>query len=78
MSVRSIRYLLQDQQLAIAIRQKQMSLEFWVTIFWDPDLDFHLHINRGAGAFVCGEGSALTASIEGKRGMPACKTTSYR
>ena len=25
---------------------------------------FHIHINRGAGAFVCGEGSALTASIE--------------
>ena len=32
-----------------------------------------LHINRGAGAFVCGEGSALTASIEGKRGMPRVK-----
>lgn len=34
---------------------------------------FNLHINRGAGAFVCGEGSALTASIEGKRGMPRVK-----
>ena len=34
---------------------------------------FHLHINRGAGAFVCGEGSALTASIEGSRGMPRVK-----
>lgn len=34
---------------------------------------FHIHINRGAGAFVCGEGSALTASIEGKRGMPRVK-----
>ena len=33
----------------------------------------HMHINRGAGAFVCGEGSALTASIEGKRGMPRVK-----
>ena len=30
-------------------------------------------VNRGAGAFVCGEGSALTASIEGKRGMPRVK-----
>lgn len=37
------------------------------------DFSFHLHINRGAGAFVCGEGSALTASIEGKRGMPRVK-----
>lgn len=35
--------------------------------------DFDIHINRGAGAFVCGEGSALTASIEGKRGMPRVK-----
>lgn len=37
------------------------------------DFSFKLHINRGAGAFVCGEGSALTASIEGNRGMPRVK-----
>ena len=37
------------------------------------DKSFSIHINRGAGAFVCGEGSALTASIEGKRGMPRVK-----
>lgn len=37
------------------------------------NFSFHLHINRGAGAFVCGEGSALTASIEGNRGMPRVK-----
>ena len=35
--------------------------------------NFTMHINQGAGAFVCGEGSALTASIEGKRGMPRVK-----
>ena len=34
---------------------------------------FHLHISKGAGAFVCGEGSALTASIESHRGMPRTK-----
>ena len=34
---------------------------------------FDIYINRGAGAFVCGEGSALTASIEGKRGIPRVK-----
>ncbi len=34
---------------------------------------FRMHISRGAGAFVCGEGSALTASIEGKRGFPRVK-----
>ena len=37
------------------------------------EFSFRLHINRGAGAFVCGEGSALTASIEGNRGMPRVK-----
>lgn len=37
------------------------------------NFSFDLKINRGAGAFVCGEGSALTASIEGKRGMPRVK-----
>lgn len=35
--------------------------------------DFELKICQGAGAFVCGEGSALTASIEGNRGMPRVK-----
>ena len=37
------------------------------------EFSFTLNINRGAGAFVCGEGSALTATIEGKRGMPRVK-----
>ncbi len=32
--------------------------------------DFHVHIKEGAGAFVCGEETALIASIEGQRGMP--------
>lgn len=35
--------------------------------------DFNIKISQGAGAFVCGEGSALTASIEGNRGMPRVK-----
>ena len=37
------------------------------------EFSFDLQINKGAGAFVCGEGSALTASIEGRRGMPRVK-----
>ncbi|MDR2601941.1 MAG: 4Fe-4S dicluster domain-containing protein [Spirochaetaceae bacterium] len=37
------------------------------------DFNFHLTIYRGAGAFVCGEGSALMGSIEGRRGMPRVK-----
>ncbi|MFA5689140.1 MAG: NADH-quinone oxidoreductase subunit NuoF [Kiritimatiellales bacterium] len=34
------------------------------------DFSFELHIQEGAGAFVCGEETALMASIEGQRGMP--------
>ena len=34
---------------------------------------FDIRINQGAGAFVCGESTALTASIEGHRGMPRGK-----
>lgn len=35
--------------------------------------DFDIRINQGAGAFVCGESTALTLSIEGQRGMPRGK-----
>jgi len=34
------------------------------------NFSFELHIKEGAGAFVCGEETALMASIEGERGMP--------
>lgn len=34
------------------------------------DFSFHIKIKQGAGAFVCGEETALMASIEGRRGMP--------
>ncbi|MDY0002831.1 MAG: NAD(P)H-dependent oxidoreductase subunit E [Polyangia bacterium] len=36
-------------------------------------IDFEVHLVRGAGAFVCGESSALAASIEGRRGMPRAR-----
>jgi len=37
------------------------------------DFSFELHIKEGAGAFVCGEETALMQSIEGKRGMPTIR-----
>ena len=36
----------------------------------DSGFSFTLHVKEGAGAFVCGEETALMASIEGRRGMP--------
>ncbi len=37
------------------------------------DFSFDIHINRGGGAFVCGESTALVASIEGRVGEPRSK-----
>ena len=34
---------------------------------------FHLHVHCGAGAYICGEETALIASLEGKRGQPRIK-----
>ena len=65
-------YPLAVQRLQIAIK----AAEEWGLLgknILNSGHDFDLHINQGAGAFVCGEGSALTASIEGNRGMPRVK-----
>lgn len=37
------------------------------------DLSYRIHLYSGAGAYVCGEGSALSESIEGKAGRPRMK-----
>jgi NADH:ubiquinone oxidoreductase subunit F (NADH-binding)/NADH:ubiquinone oxidoreductase subunit E len=34
------------------------------------DFSFHVHVHRGAGAYICGEETALLESLEGKRGEP--------
>lgn len=36
----------------------------------DSDFSFHIHVHRGAGAYICGEETALLESLEGKRGEP--------
>ena len=40
---------------------------------WNSGFDFELEIRLGAGAFVCGEETALLESIEGRRGQPRLK-----
>lgn len=65
-------YPLAVRRLQIAIAQAEEKGLLGDNIL-GTGFSFKLHINRGAGAFVCGEGSALTASIEGKRGMPRVK-----
>lgn len=65
-------YPLAVSRLSNAIRQAEEVGLLGENIL-NSGFNFHLHISQGAGAFVCGEGSALTASIEGNRGMPRVK-----
>ncbi|MBR2595134.1 MAG: 4Fe-4S binding protein [Solobacterium sp.] len=65
-------YPIAVHRLNIAIGQaKELGL-IGKNIF-DSGFDFDLEVRLGAGAFVCGEETALIASIEGKRGMPTPK-----
>ena len=65
-------YPLAVERLSMAIDQARQRGLLGTNIL-DSGFDFDIHISQGAGAFVCGEGSALTASIEGNRGMPRVK-----
>jgi NADH:ubiquinone oxidoreductase subunit F (NADH-binding)/(2Fe-2S) ferredoxin/ferredoxin len=62
-------YPLAIQRLETAISQMH-ELELLGNNIQGSDFSFDLTIKKGAGAFVCGEETALIASIEGRRGMP--------
>jgi NADP-reducing hydrogenase subunit HndC len=62
-------YPIAVKRLAIAMSQAREYGLLGKNIM-DSNFDFDLEIRLGAGAFVCGEETALIASIEGERGMP--------
>jgi len=62
-------YPLAVARLKTAIAQAEEKGVLGDRIF-GSDFSLHLHVKEGAGAFVCGEETALMASIEGERGMP--------
>ena len=62
-------YPIAVNRLQIAIDQAREYGLLGKNIF-DSGFDFNLHIRLGAGAFVCGEETALMTSIEGNRGEP--------
>lgn len=65
-------YPLALKNLKIAIRQAENKGYLGSNIY-GSDFSFNLEVRVGAGAFVCGEETALIASIEGKRGQPSTK-----
>lgn len=62
-------YPLAIKRLKIAIAQAE-EMGLLGDNIMGTNFSFHLHLKEGAGAFVCGEETALMASIEGRRGMP--------
>lgn len=62
-------YPIAVNRLKIAIKQAE-SLGLIGDNILGTGFNFHVHIRLGAGAFVCGEETALLNSIEGQRGMP--------
>lgn len=63
-------YPLAIKRLNIAIGQAHERGYLGKDILGIEGFDFDLYIKEGAGAFVCGEETALIASVEGERGMP--------
>jgi NADH-quinone oxidoreductase subunit F len=72
-------YIYIRNEYPIALERLQVALaqarEYGVlgTKIFDRDFDFDITVVRGAGAFVCGESTALMASIEGRPGEPRAK-----
>ena len=65
-------YPLAIKRLEIAMAQAREKGVLGKNIF-GSGFDFDIYIKAGAGAFVCGEETALIASLEGERGMPRLK-----
>ena len=68
-------YPLAIERLKIAINQAEEAGVLGNNIL-GTNFNFKIELKYGAGAFVCGEGTALINSIEGKRGEPRMKTYS--
>jgi len=62
------RYLLPNLQAALQ-RRRELGL-LGASILGDNGFDFDIEVVVGAGAYICGEESALIESLEGKRGIP--------
>ncbi len=63
-------YPLAIKRLQIAIEQAREKGYLGENILGIQGFSFDINIKEGAGAFVCGEETALIASVEGQRGMP--------
>ncbi len=72
-------YIYVRAEYPLSVKRLQMAIDqcyragFLGKNILGTEFDFDIKIYQGAGAFVCGEATALMRSIEGKRGMPSPK-----
>ena len=65
-------YRLAQERLVKAISQAR-EMGFLGKGIFGSEFDFDIHVHAGAGAYICGEETALIESIEGKRGEPRAR-----
>ncbi len=65
-------YTLAQERFANAIQQAK-EMGFLGEQLFGTDFSFDIHVHSGAGAYICGEETALIDSIEGKRGEPRAR-----
>ena len=65
-------YPAQAERLERAIHQAEEAGYLGSNIL-ESEFSFHIHVHRGAGAYICGEETALIESLEGKRGEPRAR-----
>jgi len=65
-------YNLAQERITLAIKQAK-EMGFLGKNIFGTDFSFELHVHSGAGAYICGEETALIESIEGKRGEPRAR-----
>jgi NADH-quinone oxidoreductase subunit F len=63
----------QARILDAAIREARTAGVIGPKLLGKKDFDLDIHVHRGAGAYICGEESALLESLEGKKGYPRLK-----
>jgi NADH-quinone oxidoreductase subunit F len=69
-------YIRGEYQYELSVLEQAIQEAYDAKLIGDDNIhgwDFHLYVHHGAGAYICGEETALLESLEGKKGQPRLK-----
>jgi len=69
-------YIRGEYQYELSVLEQAIEEAYDAKLIGDDNIhgwDFHLYVHHGAGAYICGEETALLESLEGKKGQPRMK-----